>query len=111
MFPLSFTVNAQLRQYSKGVVNTDTESYITVVSNFKINIQPAGAEQQLLAPQGETGKLYTGFTTMSGIRENMYVVTSGTVTMSGTRYRVLGCQPYIGPLGYHNELLLLRAQE
>ncbi len=111
MFNPSFTNDAIVKAYSPDSANSDIEGYVTIVPNFKINVQPAGPEYQLLAPQGESGKIFRGFTTRSGIRENMFVVISGMVTVSGMRLKVIGVENFTGPLGFTSQLTLLKAQE
>ena len=111
MFTPSFADNAIVKAYSPDSANSDVEGYVTIIPNFKVNVQPAGPEYQLLAPQGEAGKIFRGFTTRSGIRENMFVVLSGTVTASGMRLKVIGVENFNGPLGFTSQLTLLKAQE
>jgi len=111
MFTPAFSNNAIVKSYKPDGANSDIEGYITIIPNFKVNIQPAGPEYQLLAPQGEAGKIFRGFTTRSGIRENMFVIVSGTVTVSGMKLKVIGVENFNGPLGFTSQLTMLKAQE
>ena len=111
MLSFPFLSNAIVQSYQPDSTNADVEGYITSIPALKINIQPAGPEYQLLNPMGEAGKVYRGFTTQPGIRENMYIVTSGTVTVSGMRLKVIGVEEFQGPLGYTSQLTMLKAQE
>lgn len=75
-------------------------------TGFKINIQPAGLEYVADDPSGAMGKIFKAFTTYSGCMQGMMVVTSGTTTVSGMQYTVIGREEYRGPLGKTYELLL-----
>ena len=91
--------------------SADKEGFVTHIHGLKVNIQPASPEMIALNPIGETGKLYRGFTTRSGIREGMMIVTSGSLTVSGMRYRVTGVEEWRGPLGTTFNLILYQSNE
>jgi len=103
--------DASVRALNPDSADADKEGYIEIIPNLKINIQPAGPEYTALSPLGETGKLYRGFTTSSGIKEGMVLVTSGTTTISGMKLKVLGVEEFRGAIGTHFELLLLKPGE
>jgi len=103
--------NVVLKKLSPDSEDADKEGYIVVNPNLKINIQPAGPEYIALTPIGETGKMYRGFTTCSGIKTGMIIETSGTITASRIRLKVLGVEEWSGPLGTHYNLTLLEPGE
>jgi len=100
---------AKLKQLSPDSADADKEGYVVVNPNLKVNIQPAGPEYITLTPMGETGKMYRGFTTYSGIKVGMIIETSGTAT--NLRLKVLGVEEWSGPLGTHYNLTLLQPGE
>jgi len=102
-----FEGNATLKKLDPDSIDTDKEGYVAL-GNLKVNIQPASSEQIALSSLGENEKLYQGFTTMSGIKNGMQIVTSGTITISGMTLVVRGAKEYDGPLGVSVELLLGR---
>jgi len=106
-----YTTKAKLLQLSPDQASADKEGYIVVNPNLKVNIQPAGPEYIALTPVGETGKMYRGFTTCSGIKTGMIIETSETITASGIRLKVLGVEEWSGPLGTHYNLTLLEPGE
>ena len=106
-----YTQTAKLKQLSPDSADADKEGYVVVNPNLKVNIQPAGPEYIALTPIGETGKMYRGFTTQSGIKTGMIIETSGTITVSGLRLKVLGVEEWSGPLGTHYNLTLLQPGE
>ena len=98
--------NADLYALGRDSVNTNLEVYSRRYTGFKINVQPAGLEYVAADPAGAMGKVFKAFTTYSGCMQGMMVVTSGTATISGMRYSVIGREEYRGPLGKTYELLL-----
>lgn len=106
-----FTGDAKIRKLDPDNSDSDKEGYIDFIPNLKVNIQPAGPEYIALTPLGETGKMYRAFTTISGIKEGMIMVTSGTLTISGMRLKISGVEEWNGPMGKHYELMLLRPGE
>lgn len=103
--------DASVRKLEPDAADADKEGFTEFIPNLKVNVQPAGPEYIALTPVGETGKLFRGFTTRSGISEGMILVTSGTVTVSGMRLKVLGVADWRGPMGRHFELILLQPGE
>jgi hypothetical protein len=97
---------AEVKKLSADSADADKEGYIPFIATCKISIQPAGMEYVAADPEGSMGKLFQGYTTASGIRNGMLVVTSGTLTVSGMRYQMIGAQEFSGPLGRTCELLL-----
>jgi len=87
--------------------DSDKEGYVELGA-LKVNIQPASPEQVALSRLGENEKLYQGFTTMSGIKNGMQIVLSGTITISGMTLMVRGVEEYNGPLGLSVQLNLSR---
>jgi hypothetical protein len=108
---LIYQQNAVLKKLSPDSEDADKEGYVVVNPNFKVNIQPAGPEYIALTPMGETGKMYRGFTTCPGVKVGMIIETSGTITASGLRLKVLGVEEWSGPLGTHYNLTLLQPGE
>lgn len=96
---------ANLRRLSRDSVDADLEGYVTAYRGLRVNIQPAGLEYTAME-EGGMGKLFKGFTTYSGCGIGMELVSSGTLTISGMRYAIIGIEPWNGPLGKHWELLL-----
>lgn len=103
--------NAIARALDPDSADSDKEGYVDRIRDLKVNIQVAGPEYEALTPVGDAGKLYLGYTTTSGIKEGMMIVTSGTTTISGMRLKVLGVEEWRGPLGRHYELRLLKPAE
>jgi hypothetical protein len=103
--------NAKLKQLSPDSQSADKEGYIIINPDLKVRVEPAGPEYIALTPIGETGKMYRGFTTQSGIKTGMIIETSGTITVSGLRLKVLGVEEWVGPLGTHYNLNLLAPGE
>ena len=103
--------DASVRKLQPDNQDADKEGFVLHIPNLKVNIQSAGPEYIALTPMGETGKLYHGFTTTLGIRTGMIVETSGTITISGMRLKVIGEQEWKGPMGTHYELTLLAPGE
>ena len=106
-----YTQKAKLLQLSPDQASADKEGYIVVNPELRVNIQSAGPEYIALTPIGEIGKMYRGFTTQSGIKTGMIIETSGTITVSGMRLKVLGVEEWNGPLGTHWNLNLLQPGE
>jgi hypothetical protein len=86
--------------------NGNLENYQKIFSGLKINIQPAGMEYIATTPDGAMGRLFKAFTSYSGCQNGMLIVSSGTLTISGMKYTVLGKEEFIGPMGRTVELLL-----
>ena len=85
------------------------ETYSNIYTGLRINIQPASPEFVLGDIQGEMGKLFRAYTTYSGCQVGMVLVTSGTTTVSGMRYHILGVEEWSGPIGRHYELVVRKA--
>lgn len=100
------THNASVRRLVNDQSNSNLEGYEQIINDLKINIQPAGPEHELLSSEGETGKVFLGYTTRSGIQEQMLVVTSGNITTSGKIYKVVGIEDWRGGLGRHFQLVM-----
>lgn len=103
---IAYKQSAIVKRLHKDAVDADLEGYVTVFSNLRVNIQPAGLDYSALMANGEMGKMYMGYTTYSGCKIGMQVVTSGSVSVSGMQYAVEGVEEWNGPLGRHYELLL-----
>lgn len=103
--------NALVKTLTPDSADADKEGFVTHIPNLKVNIQPAGPEYVALNPIGEAGKMYRAFTTTSGIKEGMILVTSGTTTVSGIRLKVIGEEEWNGPMGKHYELTLINPKE
>lgn len=97
---------ANVRGLSADPSKADVEGFVTLAVNIRLNIQPAGLEYQAVDPEGGTGKLYKAYTTYSGAQIGMMIATSGTSTVSGMMYNVIGSEDWRGPLGRTYELLL-----
>lgn len=97
---------AEVRKLSADPSKADLEGYVTLATNIKLNIQPAGPEYQLLEPG--MAKIYKAFTTYSGAQIGMMLVTSGTATISGMRYDITGVEEWRGPMGRTYELMIRR---
>lgn len=98
--------NAIVKRLQKDAVDADLEGYVNVYCGLRVNIQPAGLSYSALMANGEMGKIYMGYTTYSGCKIGMEIVTSGTATISGMQYSVEGVEEWNGPIGKHYELLL-----
>lgn len=86
--------------------NADKETYVTLLTGVKMNIQPASAELLALS-EGQIGKTFRAYTSISGI------LLSDKITVSGTSstYIVKGVEDwYFLPLP-HLELLLFEGDE
>ncbi len=103
--------DALVKKLDPDSESADKEGYSTHIHGLKVNIQPASPEMIALNPIGETGKLYRGYTTRSGIKEGMIVVTSGSLTISGMRYKVVGIEEWRGALGTTFNLTLYQPNE
>lgn len=97
---------AALRRLQRDSVDADIEGYVTIENNLKVNIQPASAEYAALLGDGAMGRIFRAFTSYPGVQIGMEIVSSGTATVSGMRYSVIGMEPWTGPLGTHYELML-----
>lgn len=97
--------SANLRRLSRDSVDADLEGYINAYCGLRLNIQPAGLEYTA-GVDGAMGKVFKAFTSYSGCAIGMQIVTSGTVTISGMMYDIIGIEPWNGPIGKHWELLL-----
>lgn len=97
---------ADLYGPSQDSSNSNLENYNKLYSGLRINIQPAGLEYVATTPDGAMGKIFRGFTTYSGCMIGMMLVSSGTTTVSGMRYSVIGLEQFTGGLGRTYELLL-----
>ena len=109
---MSFVIyasNADLYRLRPEISNSSREKYQLVRAGLKVNLQPAGLEYVVTDPQGGIGKNFKAFTTYSGCQIGMVLVTSGTLTTSGSRYDVVGVEPWSGPLGKHFELLVRKS--
>lgn len=107
MIGIIYTSTADLYRLKQETANTDREKYERIFQGFKINIQPAGLEYVVTQPDGALGKQYRGFTTYSGCQIGMRMVVSGTPTISGMAYDIIGVEPYqMGPMGKTFELLV-----
>jgi len=102
--------DAMLRRLNPDSADADKEGYVTIISNFKISLQPAGPEYQMFY-EGGAGKVYTGLTTQSGIRISDMVVLSGTATFSGIKTFVRGIEEWSGPMGTYYRLVLAEPNE
>lgn len=100
---------ADLIRLNREAADSDREKYSTIYRGLRLNIQPAGLEYVVTQPDGALGKIFRAFTTYSGCQIGMRVVTSGTVTVSGSMYEITGVEPYEGGLGRHWELLLRKS--
>lgn len=100
---------ANLIRLNKESADPDREKYSTIFQGLRLNIQPAGLEYTVTQPDGAIGKTFRAFTTYSGCQIGMRLVTSGTVTVSGSMYEITGVEPYQGALGSHFELLLRKS--
>lgn len=100
---------ASLFRLSRESADADREKYQQVFAGLKVNIQPAGLEYIATTPDGAMGKLFKCFTTYSGCQIGMVLVSSGTTTISGMRYEIIGAEGYTGPLGRHWELLVRKS--
>lgn len=86
--------------------DTDKEAYVDVLSGVRMNIQPASAELLALS-EGQIGRTFRGFTTISGI----YISDRITVSGNNVQYIVKGVEDwYFGPIP-HLELLLFLGDE
>lgn len=103
---LVYKQTASLKRLTRDAADADLEGYSLVCPSVKVNIQPAGLEYQAMFGDGQMGRIFKGFTTFSGCQIGMELVTSGTVTVSGMRYGIIGMEPWNGPMGHHTELLL-----
>lgn len=97
---------ANLRRLQRDSADADLEGYVNLYCGLRLNIQPAGAEYQALLGDGSMGRIYRAYTSYSGCQIGMEIATSGTATISGMRYEVIGTEPWNGPLGRHYELIL-----
>lgn len=100
---------ASLKKLNPDSQDADRQGYVTHYPNLRINIQPAGPEFKLTEPSGGIGDLYQGFTTFSGCQRGMRLTISGTSTLSGVNYDIIGREEWRGPLGLTVELLLRKA--
>lgn len=88
--------------------DTDNEFYQPAIGPFKVNVQPEG--EQYAASLGETfGRTYRAFTTQSGIHIGDKLTLSGTTTLSGMAYTVLGVADWNFGFLPHYELRLKEA--
>lgn len=88
--------------------NADKEGYVAVVGleSVRMNIQPADAETVAIS-EGQIGRTFRGFTSVSGIMLGDRVTVSG----SNTTYLVRGIEDwYFAPLP-HLELILFLGDE
>lgn len=97
---------ADVYRLQKDAHDTDLEGYQKVYSGLRVNIQPAGLSYAALMANGEVGKMYMAYTTYSGCKIGMKILTSGTATISGMQYAVEGVEEWNGPIGRHFEILL-----
>lgn len=86
--------------------NADKEGYVTLLSGVKMNIQPASAELLALS-EGQIGKTYRAFTSISGILLSDKITVSGT----GSNYIVKGVEDWHFGAIPHLELLLFEGDE
>lgn len=106
---IMYKQNADLYRLSKESADQDKEKYGLIYAGLKVNIQPAGLEYTAMQPDGAIGKLFRCFTTYSGCQIGMILVSSGTTTISGSRYEVTGVEGFTGPLGRTFELLVRKS--
>lgn len=88
--------------------DADNEFFQPALGPFKVNVQPESAEYA--ASQGDTfGRSFRAFTTQSGIHIGDKLTLSGTTTLSGTAYTVMGVADWNAPFLPHVELRLREA--
>lgn len=103
---IAYKSTADLYALSDDSNDSNLENYVKHYTGLKINIQPAGLEYVATVPDGAMGRTFKAFTSYSGCQVGMLLVSSGTTTVSGMMYTVIGREEYIGPLGATYELLL-----
>lgn len=104
-----YTINAYVMKLSPDSQDADKEGYVIHIPRLKVNIQSMQPEYTAIGPNGETAKMYRGYTTAKNISESMMLVASGNTTYSGSRFRITGVEEWNGPLGLHYNLILVEA--
>ena len=77
--------------------DTDREHYDLAIEGFKVNIQPVSPEFEAVLGEGSFGKSWIAYTAQSGINETMVIAVSGTTSVSGYKYTVVGVQDWSAP--------------
>lgn len=106
---ITYKQTADLFRLSRDSADNDRETYIRIYSGLRVNIQPAGMEYVATSPDGAIGKIFKCFTTYSGCQIGMLLISSGTTTISGSRYEITGVEEYSGYMGRHFELIVRKS--
>lgn len=104
-----YAQRADLYRLNTESANSNREKMVRIYTGLKVNIQPAGLEYIATQPDGAIGKLFKCFTTYSGCQIGMRLISSGTTTVSGMVYEIMGVEGYTGGLGKHWELLVRKS--
>lgn len=103
---------ANIYRLTQDTNDNDKERYELAIEGFKINIQPASPEYEMVVGDGSFGKVFNAFTTQSGIQSTMMVTISGTTTTSGYKYMVTGMQDWSSPVYLpHYEMTLSKIDD
>ena len=98
-----FEKSAAVARLSPNADNSSKESYVTLLPNIRINIQPASASITAVA-EGVYGETFKAFVSVSGIQIGDRITVSGV----GDKYIVKGTDDWnYGPLP-HTELVLFK---